>query len=68
MTSLDQHLNSPIHKQNLYHCPNQKCGKEFVSLAALFNHLESEGCGYMRFEKVNKRVGDVVRGRPFIEF
>ncbi|KAL4902306.1 hypothetical protein BDW74DRAFT_186870 [Aspergillus multicolor] len=26
------------------------------ALAGLFNHLESESCGYMRFEKVQRRV------------
>ncbi|OOQ90548.1 zinc finger protein [Penicillium brasilianum] len=51
--ALNQHLNSPVHRQKMYHCPNKRsCGKEFVTLAALFNHLESESCGLMRFERV----------------
>ncbi|KAJ5618716.1 hypothetical protein N7528_006827 [Penicillium herquei] len=51
--ALTQHLNSPAHAQKAYHCPNRRgCQKQFVSLAALFNHLESESCQYMRFEKV----------------
>ncbi|KAJ5160854.1 uncharacterized protein N7482_007858 [Penicillium canariense] len=55
VTSLNQHLNSPVHQQKVYHCPNRKnCGKEFVSLAALFNHLESESCKIMRFERVQQ--------------
>ncbi|KAF7719456.1 Zinc finger C2H2 type domain-containing protein [Penicillium ucsense] len=54
--ALRQHVNSPTHQQRIYRCPNgtARCGREFVSLAALFNHLESESCGFMRFEKVVK--------------
>lgn len=67
---LEQHLNSSAHRQKGYHCPNLKvkCGKEFITLAGLFNHLESESCGFMRFEKVEKRVGDVIQGRKLIAF
>jgi C2H2-type zinc finger protein len=53
-TALNQHLNSPAHKSNLYRCPNRGCGNEFKTLAALFNHLESESCGFMRFSDVEK--------------
>jgi hypothetical protein len=68
--SLNAHLNSPTHKQKIYHCPNlnQKCGKEFVSLAALFGHLESESCGYMRFSNVQQKVDEVLQGRRLIAF
>lgn len=67
---LNMHLNSPKHKQKVYHCPNKRggCGKQFVSLAALFNHLESEKCSYMRFEKVQQRVGTILDGRKLISF
>ncbi|KAJ5872143.1 uncharacterized protein N7529_004496 [Penicillium soppii] len=49
---LEAHHESPFHDERLYHCLNctENCGKEFVSLAALFNHLESESCGIMWFE------------------
>ncbi|KAF2496626.1 hypothetical protein BU16DRAFT_525785 [Lophium mytilinum] len=61
---LDQHLKSPVHKQRVYHCPKKgSCGKEFVSLASLFNHLESESCGYTRFETVQQSVGGIMTGR-----
>lgn len=68
--SLDQHLNSPVHQQAVYRCPNNRsrCGKEFSTLAALFGHLESEACGFMRFEKVQKQVGNVLTGRKLIGF
>ncbi|KAJ5935129.1 hypothetical protein N7466_004676, partial [Penicillium verhagenii] len=52
--ALTQHINSPVHKSKIYHCPNMRCGKEFTALAALFNHLESESCHMMRFENVQK--------------
>ncbi|KAI7204270.1 hypothetical protein KC343_g7695 [Hortaea werneckii] len=66
--SLDQHLNSPAHRQRVYHCPNHRCEKEFVSLAGLFNHLESETCAFMRFEKVQRQVGHVLNGNRMITF
>ncbi|BCR97021.1 C2H2-type zinc finger protein [Aspergillus luchuensis] len=68
LTALNQHLNSPVHKQKLYHCPNAKCRKQFITIAALFNHLESESCAYMRFEKVQRQVQDVFRGGRAIAF
>ncbi|POR35531.1 hypothetical protein TPAR_04237 [Tolypocladium paradoxum] len=68
--ALNAHVNSPAHKQKVYHCPNTKsrCGKQFINLAGLFNHLESEACAFMRFEKVQQRVGDVLQGRKLIAF
>ncbi|KAH7139334.1 hypothetical protein B0J11DRAFT_41243 [Dendryphion nanum] len=67
---LKQHLNSPKHRQKTYHCPGKvSCGKEFTSLAALFNHLESESCGAMRFETVQRNVGGILSGgRKMIAF
>ncbi|EMR67222.1 putative zinc finger protein [Eutypa lata UCREL1] len=68
-TGLDQHLNSPIHQQNLYHCPNRMdCGKDFKSLAGVMNHLESESCGFTRFEKVQTGFRGVVGGDRLIGF
>ncbi|KAL4815694.1 hypothetical protein BDW67DRAFT_191340 [Aspergillus spinulosporus] len=68
LTALNQHLNSPVHKQQVYHCPNGRCAKSFATLAGLFNHLESESCGHMRFENVQKQVGNVLRGDRLIAF
>ena len=57
LSSLNQHLTSPAHRQKIYRCPNHRgCSLEFVSLAGLFNHLESESCGYIRFENVRKSL------------
>ena len=54
LASLNQHLSSPVHQQKLYHCPNSRCQREYTTLAAVINHLESESCEYMRFEAVQK--------------
>ncbi|KAF3480727.1 uncharacterized protein GIQ15_06074 [Arthroderma uncinatum] len=64
----NSHLNSPVHKQKVYRCPNRlnRCLKEFVTLAALFNHLESESCAAMRFEVVQRGVNDMLMGRRLI--
>ncbi|KAF1983621.1 zinc finger protein [Aulographum hederae CBS 113979] len=61
--ALDQHLASPVHQQKVYHCPNRQCGRDLVSLAALFNHLESESCGFIRFEKVQQNVNGFLTGK-----
>ncbi|KAJ5949262.1 hypothetical protein N7454_000846, partial [Penicillium verhagenii] len=69
--ALTQHINSPIHKHKIYHCPNFRCGKEFTALAALFNHLESESCNMMRFENVfslRATLTDAMSGRRQIAF
>ncbi|KAF2843862.1 hypothetical protein T440DRAFT_494311 [Plenodomus tracheiphilus IPT5] len=60
---LNQHLSSPVHSEKLYHCPNRNCTGQFVRLASLFNHLESESCNFVRFEKVQKHVRDFITGR-----
>ncbi|KAL4892364.1 hypothetical protein BDV59DRAFT_202865 [Aspergillus ambiguus] len=68
--SLNSHLNSPTHKQSVYRCPNTKsvCRKQFSTLAALFNHLENEACAFMRFENVQRRVGNFFQERGLITF
>ncbi|WDK14846.1 hypothetical protein CGRA01v4_06127 [Colletotrichum graminicola] len=61
LDSLNQHLQSPKHQQKLYHCPKQSCRKEFGTLAAVCNHLESGSCNLMSFEAVQetaKRIFD----------
>jgi hypothetical protein len=67
--ALNAHL-SPVHQQKVYHCPNVKgqCGKQFTTLAGLFNHLESEACVFMRFEKVQQQLGAVLQGRKLVAF
>ncbi|KAI1401163.1 hypothetical protein F4819DRAFT_336613 [Hypoxylon fuscum] len=61
LSGLNQHLTSPIHQQALYHCPNRNaCGREFKSIAAIMNHLESESCAFTRFENVQKSFSDLI--------
>ncbi|OTB18064.1 hypothetical protein K445DRAFT_9902 [Daldinia sp. EC12] len=69
LASLNQHLSSPAHRQNLYHCPNRLgCGREFVSLAGLMNHLESESCGYTKFENVQRAAQNIMDPNRLIAF
>ncbi|KAF2223081.1 Alpha/Beta hydrolase protein [Elsinoe ampelina] len=62
--SLRQHLDSPTHQSPLYHCPNKRgnCNKEFLTLGALLNHLESESCGYVKFATVRSNVNGFLSG------
>ncbi|KAI1121985.1 hypothetical protein F5Y10DRAFT_83895 [Nemania abortiva] len=67
LNSLNQHLQSPVHQQKLYHCPNRvRCRKEFTTLAGVCNHLESESCGAMRFEAVQHQFQGIMRGDRLI--
>ncbi|KAI1210071.1 uncharacterized protein F4807DRAFT_423720 [Annulohypoxylon truncatum] len=69
LESLSQHLSSPVHQQNLYHCPKRiACGREFTSLAGLMNHLESESCGYTKFENVQKSAAGIMSSDRLIGF
>jgi hypothetical protein len=52
----------------LYHCPNPRCRVEFKTLGAIINHLESETCGAMRFDAVQRRIGDIVSGKRLLRF
>ncbi|KAH6958203.1 hypothetical protein DER45DRAFT_602958 [Fusarium avenaceum] len=61
-----QHLESPRHQQSLYHCFNGPCRKEFKTLAALINHLESESCRIMRFQQVQTTISTIVDARKMI--
>jgi DNA-directed RNA polymerase subunit RPC12/RpoP len=63
LRALNQHLNSPVHSEKLYHCPNCSCNRQFVRLASLFNHLESESCKFVRFERVQQQVHNLITGR-----
>lgn len=49
-------------QQNLYHCPNTRCRREFKLLAGLIQHLESECCGAMRFNRVQSGVESLIAG------
>lgn len=69
LRSLNQHLSSDAHRENVYHCINRgRCAKDFKTLAALFNHLESESCGATRFEQVRKNVNGMFNSSRMITF
>lgn len=68
LQSLNQHVNSPAHREKVYHCPGRGCAKEFRALAPLFNHLESESCGAVRFDAVQRNVGGFLSGQRMIGF
>jgi stress-induced morphogen len=68
LAELNRHVNSGPHRQKIYHCPNRGCAKEFVRLASLFNHLESESCGFIRFEGVQKQVAGFLDSSRLIGF
>jgi hypothetical protein len=68
LVGLNQHVNSPAHRDKVYHCPGRACSREFRALAALFNHLESETCGTVRFDAVQRNVGDILSGQRLIGF
>ncbi|KAF1842045.1 uncharacterized protein K460DRAFT_293869 [Cucurbitaria berberidis CBS 394.84] len=68
LKSLNNHVNSPAHKERVYHCPGRACGREFRALAPLFNHLESETCGAVRFDAVQRNVGGFLSGQRLIGF
>lgn len=69
LCGLNQHLNSDAHREKVYHCTNRgRCGKEFKSLASLFNHLESESCGAMRFETVKEKANMLFNSSRMIGF
>ncbi|KAI1323036.1 hypothetical protein F5Y16DRAFT_403904 [Xylariaceae sp. FL0255] len=68
LPALNQHLQSPAHQQKYYHCPNRSCNTEFTTITGFFNHLESESCGYARFENVQNTIQGVVSGDRLIAF
>ncbi|TGO10716.1 hypothetical protein BTUL_0127g00150 [Botrytis tulipae] len=54
LQGLNGHLRSPVHDQRMYRCPGPSCGREFIVLSGLVQHVESESCGVMRFANVQK--------------
>ncbi|GBE86807.1 hypothetical protein SCP_1000490 [Sparassis crispa] len=58
LLALNAHLQSPVHADKGYRCPKtwRGCGKEFKTLSALCQHVESEQCGVRRFSKEMQNV------------
>ena len=57
LSSLNQHLASPVHEERIYHCP--RCKREYIALSGLVNHMESENCGPFRFQANSNGLGFV---------
>jgi hypothetical protein len=53
---LNNHIKSPAHEQDLYHCPKASCRKTYKVLSGLIQHMESESCGVMRFSQIQNRA------------
>ncbi|KAL5936775.1 hypothetical protein ACKVV1_011469, partial [Pyricularia oryzae] len=68
LESLNQHLKSPKHREDIYHCPNRDCSKESPTLAAIINHLESESCRFLGFEAVQQTAQRIVTPGRMIAF
>jgi hypothetical protein len=58
---LEAHLQFPmanpeVHSPRFYQCPDKtgRCHRDFVSLTALFQHLESQSCRAMTFHSVQQ--------------
>lgn len=52
LAHLNQHLNSPRHQEKIYRCPRSDCPKEFSTLSAIMQHVESQSCEAYRFRAV----------------
>jgi len=70
VNSLNSHIQSPAHEQDIYRCPKSSCGRTYKVLSGLIQHVESESCGVMRFSQVQKQarsgiekmVGRMIKG------
>lgn len=49
---LNAHLNSPRHDEKMYRCPRSDCLREFTTLSAIMQHVESKCCKAHRFKEV----------------
>ncbi|GBE86770.1 hypothetical protein SCP_1000120 [Sparassis crispa] len=58
--ALNMHLRSPAHADRIYRCPAawRGCGREFRTLSALCQHVESEQCSVHRFSNEMQTVID----------
>lgn len=59
---LNQHLDSPVHDDEIYRCPKQYagCNMEFRTLSALMQHAEKGSCGVQKYQKqVNYALDEI---------
>lgn len=68
LASLNHHLQSPIHEEAMYVCPNRAgCKQEFTTLGGLFAHTEKNRCGVQNFQYAQEMVKSLV-GLKTLEF
>lgn len=61
--SLDQHMQSPVHEQNIYRCPNRdSCPREFTTLSGLCQHIEQGSCGVRRSKYARLAIQSLIVG------
>lgn len=68
LSDLNRHIQHGPHREKIYHCPKRICGRDFVNLAGLFQHLESETCGVVRFKDVQRGAVEMLRGGRLIGY
>jgi hypothetical protein len=62
LTGLNQHLQSPVHREKIYRCPKEDCRIEFKTLSALCQHVEGGSCGVRVFRQVQDVMDRLTRG------
>ncbi|KAL8279573.1 hypothetical protein RQP46_008135 [Phenoliferia psychrophenolica] len=65
LPGLNQHLASPRHSGptiKTYKCPHKTCGREAVTLSALWQHIESGNCGIDRFRLYQGAMAALMSG------
>lgn len=62
LKALNQHLASPRHQEKNYICRGPSCGIHFSTLSGLWQHIESEKCGVVRFRVVKATMESLLGG------
>ncbi|KAF9471813.1 hypothetical protein BDN70DRAFT_887708 [Pholiota conissans] len=59
LNALQRHFDSPTHQDQIYICPESRCGDRFKAFSALMQHIESEKCGVSRFRSVQNAMDSI---------
>lgn len=62
LKALNQHLASPKHQEKNFICPNRACRQSFVAVSGLWQHVESERCGVIKFNGVRQQLDGLMGG------
>ncbi|KAI0033740.1 hypothetical protein K488DRAFT_77732 [Vararia minispora EC-137] len=66
LRSLNQHLQSSAHTDQIYRCWNRSCGSVYAALSSLVQHIESDRCGVRRFKKVKNALDEIKRAIQYL--